>query len=190
MARLVAMLVLTVAFAGCSDRAPAPSPDQIAPARPAEPARRTPLELQPPSALADALPDRLGGFARTGAVVPHVELGALPTTRVTAHYRDGERHASLRIVDAARSRDLVAGFAAAQHVGAIDPPGGDELVPTGIGGRPGLVSWAPATSSSEAQVLVSNRFVVALTVTPAEVPEEAVDLLDAMPFGPLEALAR
>lgn len=188
-------VALTLALAAaCSDpvqREPEPpAPEPAEPARPTEHAQQMPTGLASPSALAAALPERLGDLERSGDPAPHVELGVTPTTRVALGYEEGERRATLRVVDAARARDLVAGFAAAQRIGAIDAPGTDELVPTGIAGRPGLASWSPETRTSEAQVLVADRFVVALTLTPAQVPEEAVELLESLPLERLEALAR
>ncbi|UJR83073.1 hypothetical protein [Sandaracinus amylolyticus] len=186
-ALLVSILWLSLACERPRESEPAPTP----PARPTPSAPSTPAGLVAPSALAGALPQRLGSFEATGAPEPHVELGVTPTTRVSVQYADGERRATVRVVDAQRAPDLVAGFAAAQRIPmAAEPEAPVELVPTGIAGRPALASWVPGTSTSEAQVVVADRFVVALTIAPASVPEEAVDVLETFPFASLEALGR
>jgi hypothetical protein len=189
-----------VALAGCGERAGSggePAPAEPVPAEPAPtPAAAerspapTPAGLVPPAALAGALPERLGGFTVRGEAVQHAAPGLVPTSSASLAYADGERRASLRIVDAGRAPDLVAGFAAAQRIDVPAAPGEDELVPTGIAGRPALASWSPERGASEAQVLVARRFLLALTVTPASTPEEAVELLEGLPFERLEALAR
>ncbi|AKF04367.1 hypothetical protein [Sandaracinus amylolyticus] len=183
---LVSLTALSLACETSRDAEPAPAPERTAPSAPG-----TPAGLVAASALASALPQRLGAFEATGTPEPHVELGVTPTTRVSAQYADGERRATVRVVDAQRAPDLVAGFAAAQRIPMpSDPSAPDELVPTGIAGRPALASWTPGTSTSEAQVVIAERFVVALTITPASVPEEAVDVLETFPFASFDALAR
>lgn len=183
--RLVLLALLVV---GCDDaRSIAPRDER--PSAPAETPVAAPEGLTTPDALASALPDDLGAFRASADAEGDVERGVAPTSRASRAYVDSDdRTARLRVVDAARSPDLVAGFAAAQQIAIPGEPGDDELLPTGIAGRPALASWAPTTQVSEAQVLVADRFVVALSITPARTPDEAVERLERFDFARLAAL--
>ncbi len=182
---LVSLLGATVA---CSDPAPAAEPVTE---RPSPGARDdTPPGLVPSRRLAAALPDRLGAFTAVGEAEHTTEVEPATTTRALRRYRDGERAAILRVIDAGRTPDLVIGFAAAQQIALPSLPGDGELIAIGIAGRPGLASWDPVRTASEAQVLVRSRLIVSLSIAPAMPPEESVDLLETLPFAELEALLR
>ena len=177
-----AALLLVLLSTACGE------PRTETPAR-VDPGAPAPAGLAPPRALAAALPDRIGAF-EAGAPAEHAiePRGGAPITRAERSYVDGQRTAVLRVIDATRAPELAIGFAAAQH---LETEMGDrELVATGVADRPALASWDPATSTSEAQVLARSRLVIALHVTPAREPDEAVALLDTIALAELEALLR
>ena len=181
-------LWVCLCLAACGEEARTP---QALPEETASPTEQEAAGLVSASRLGATLPDRIASFEATadatGALVP--TFGA-PITRAERTYADGERRATLRVIDATRSPGLVVGFAAAQQLDIGNLPGEGELVATGIGERPGLASWDPATRTSEAQVLVQSRVVVALRIERAELPEDAVTALDGLDLAPFEALLR
>lgn len=151
----------------------------------------SPAGLIAPAALAATLPDALGAHtARADAEHGHERAGVVVTTWASRAYRREEAVAHVRVVDATRAPDLIMGFAAAQQIELPSGPDGFELLPTGVGGRPALASWDPGRASSEAQVLVRGRVIVAVAVQGARTPEEALELLDGAPLDALEALLR
>ena len=185
-----AALALLALACACAD-APSAAPGGDDRPRSPPPALDLPRGLASSAALAAVLPGELGTFRASADAETDLERGVAPTSRASRSYVDADdRTARLRIVDAARSPDLVAGFAAAQQIAIPGEPGDDELLPTGIAGRPALASWAPAAQVSEAQALVADRIVVALSITPARAPDEAVELLERFDFARLAALAQ
>lgn len=183
------LALAALVLAACSSPDDAAPPARAGSADP--PAERPPEGLLAPAAIAAALPDALGDhLAERDAERGTDRRGALVTTWASREYRRGESVAVLRVLDATRAPDLIVGFAAAQH---IELPAGDdgfELLPTGIGERPALASWDPSTGTSEAQVLVRSRLIVAVAVHRAGAPERAVEALEAAPLDALEALLR
>ena len=183
--RSLALVALVVV--ACSEpAAPAPSASPAVPA-----AGPSPVGLIAPAALAATLPDDLGEYAaRAAPEHGHDRTGVVVTTWASRAYRRGDAIAHVRMVDASRAPDLVMGFAAAQQIELPAGPDGFELLPTGVGGRPALASWDPGAASSEAQVLVQGRVIVAVAIQGARAPEDAIELLDRAPLRDLEALLR
>lgn len=197
------LLALPPALVGACD-SPAPAATDVADhERPSAPG--VPEGLLAPGALASVLPDRIGPFRASGDATGDVARGLAPTAQASRAYQapalsgapDGaSRRATLRVIDAARAPELIAGFAAAQQIVLADEPSAglasarDELLPTGIAGRPALASWSPRSATSEAQVLLANRLVVALAVIPATASDEAVGLLESLDLDAIERRAR
>lgn len=187
MRRVLVLVSIALLEVSCTEP---PAVDRPAP-RPSSARPELPDGLVSPRAIASTLPDRLGELRASADAEPGIELGLAPTSRITRSYADDHgRRAVLRIIDAARAPELIAGFAAAQQLAVPGAADDDELLPTGIADRPALASWSPAARTSEAQVLVSDRFVVALSIEPARSEDEAVEALEGYDFRALEALSR
>ena len=183
--RSLALVALVVV--ACSEpAAPAPSASPAVPA-----AGPSPVGLIAPAARAAYSPRSSGRVAASAAPEHgHDRTGVVVTTWASRAYRRGDAIAHVRMVDASRAPDLVMGFAAAQQIELPAGPDGFELLPTGVGGRPALASWDPGAASSEAQVLVQGRVIVAVAIQGARAPEDAIELLDRAPLRDLEALLR
>jgi hypothetical protein len=118
------------------------------------------------------LPEKLGSWAAQGEVSGATEgLGTMQVSRVRRNYKQENRTLKIEIVDTTMAAVMRAPFALAQAMN-VDSDRGWKKGMT-IGGYPGVLEWRKRYNTSNAQVLVADRFLVRVRATPASSPDEA-----------------
>jgi hypothetical protein len=93
---------------------------------------------------------------------------------VQRRYQSGERNLSIEIVDTTMSPFMRAGFAFAQALNEDSSQGIKKGVK--VGGHTAILEWNRRDNRSKVNVLVGDRFLVKVRVSPASNAEEAVTI--------------
>jgi hypothetical protein len=151
------------------------------------PPEGTPLasdRLQPYAA------DSLAGYTASGAAelrnAPLPNGGQVPAVRRT--YERGSQKLQLEINDSLHTpaiRQLITNQQGeARKTPEMDYRG------TEINGHPAIVQWSSTTETAMVNVLIDDRFLVSVKVSPVETVEPAVEVANALPVAEIAKLAQ
>ena len=184
-------LLLVLALAGCDEQRP-PSPAAAAAA--ASAARREAERKEMLPVLVEALPEQLAEFRATGPAKGEPS-GSGPLDFATAErsYENADRKLTVTINDWAKI-GLIEPWLTLQRRLTEDPQAADKLaVPQRaralrIGGRLAVARHFAVKQTNEIEILVAQRFLVTLQLTPARGPDDALPAARALVLDGLLAL--
>lgn len=147
----------------------------------------TPL---PPESLQQHLPESLAGAAPTGPATLHnlalTNGGVMSMVRRT--YKQGEREIELELADALQApvpRQLVV-----SQQGVARRSKQSAFLGEAIDGQPALVQWHGPSRTALAHVVIADRFLANLRVSPANDEQPARAAAHALPIAELVAFAQ
>jgi hypothetical protein len=134
--------------------------------------------------------DVLAGYAASGAAElrssPLPNGGQVPAVRRT--YERGPQKLQLEINDSLHTpaiRQLITNQQGqARKTPEMDYRG------TEVNGHPAIVQWSSTTQTAMVNVLIANRFLASVKVSPVETAEPAVEVANALPVAEIAKLAQ
>jgi hypothetical protein len=192
--KLTWLLWLLAGCSSCSERVTPPRSEQSAASGPLASGAvqgpkpsGTPL---PAASLQHHLPESLAGAAPTGPATLHslplANGGVMSIVRRT--YKQGERETELELGDALHAavpRQLIV-----SQQGVARRSEQSIFLGEAIDGQPALVQWHGPSRTALAHIVVADRFLVNLRVSPASDEQPARAAAHALPIAALVAFAR
>jgi hypothetical protein len=133
------------------------------------------------------VPAKIGDWAADGEVRGSTGgLGGLQASTVSRRYTSGERRLRVKIVDTTASPFMRAGFAFAQGMNQDSSEGIKKGIQ--VSGNTGILEWSKGSNRSKVAVLVADRFLVDVSVSPAANAEEASAIAGQLNLSGLAAV--
>jgi len=152
----------------------------------------TEFPLCPWEKLASTLPDNVGRLVAVGPAAGHTDDDATLMSKATRGYVADGQAVTLELLDSAHSPSVLMAFML-QHAATAQnrdskSDSGEELKATRIGEHHALTRFNAKSREATVQVMVAQRFLVELRLTPGDNANEALQVASALPLDAIAAL--
>lgn len=148
--------------------------------------------LCPWEKLATTLPDTVGRLVAVGPAAGHTDNEATLTSRATRGYAAEGQSATLELLDSAHSPTVLMAFMLQHAATAQNRDGkndsGEELGATRIGEHHALTRYDVRSRKATVQVMVAQRFLLEVHLTPGDNANAALLVASALPLDAIAAL--